>query len=90
LLLGSDGMMYGPLLSSDAVSQDGSLFVYNPTTKAVQTLVAFDTDTGAAPRGALIEGKDRNLYGSNSLYGGSDSFGTDGGTLYRVGPPLAK
>ncbi len=90
LLLGSDGMMYGPLLSSDAVSQDGSLFVYNPTTKAMQSLVAFGTDTGAAPRGALIEGNDRNLYGSNSLYGGSDSFGTDAGTLYRVGPPLAK
>jgi uncharacterized repeat protein (TIGR03803 family) len=89
LLLGSDGMMYGTLLSG-AASADGSLFVYNPTTKAVQTLVAFGTDTGAAPRGVLIEGKDRNLYGSNSLYGGSDSFGTDGGTLYRVGPPLAK
>ena len=90
LLLGSDGMMYGTLLSSDVVSNDGGLFVYNPTTKAMQAIVAFGTDTGAAPRGALIEGKDRYLYGSNSLYGGSDSFGTDGGTLYRVGPPLAK
>ena len=89
LLLGSDGMMYGTLLSGD-VSEDGSLFVYNPAAKAMQALVAFTTNTGAAPRGALIEGKDRYLYGSNSLYGGSNSLGTDGGTLYRVGPPLAK
>jgi hypothetical protein len=82
-------MMYGSLLSGD-VSEDGSLFVYNPTTNVMQALLGFGTDTGAAPRGVLIEGKDRYLYGSNSLYGGSNSLGLDSGTLYRVGPPLAK
>jgi uncharacterized repeat protein (TIGR03803 family) len=88
LLLGSDGMMYGTLLSSDSVSQDGGLFTYNSTTKVMQTLVAFSTDTGAAPQGVPIEGKDRYVYGTNSQYGGSNSRGVDAGTLYRIGPPL--
>jgi uncharacterized repeat protein (TIGR03803 family) len=88
LLLGSDGMMYGTLLSSNSVSQDGGLFVYNPTTKMMQALVAFSTNTGAAPAGAVIEGKDRSLYGTNTLYGGSNSRGVDAGTLYKIGPPL--
>ncbi len=90
LLLGSDGMMYGTLLSSNAVSNDGGLFIYSPTTKMMQALVAFGTDTGAAPRGVPIEGKSGYLYGSNSLYGGSNALGTDAGTLYEVGPPLHK
>jgi uncharacterized repeat protein (TIGR03803 family) len=87
LLLGSDGMMYGTLLSGD-VSEDGSTYSYNPTTKVMTAQVAFGTSTGAAPQGALIEGKDRYLYGTNTLYGGSNSRGVDAGTLYRIGPAL--
>jgi uncharacterized repeat protein (TIGR03803 family) len=89
LLLGSDGKMYGTLLSSD-VSSDGSTYVYNPTTKVMTAQVGFTTATGAAPRGVLIEGRDKYLYGTNSLYGGSNRRGVDGGTLYRIGPPLTK
>lgn len=87
LLLGSDGLMYGTLISSE-VSSDGSTYVYNPATKVMSAQVGFTTNTGAAPVGALIEGKDRYLYGTNSLYGGSNSRGVDAGTLYRIGPPL--
>jgi uncharacterized repeat protein (TIGR03803 family) len=87
LLLGSDGNMYGTLLISN-VSGDGSTYSYNPTTKNMKSLIAFSTNTGAYPRGALIEGKDKYLYGTNSLYGGSNSRGTDAGTLYRMGPAL--
>jgi len=89
LVLGSDGMMYGTLESGD-VSSDGSTYSYNPVTKVMKAQVGFSTTTGAAPLGALIEGKDGFLYGTNSLYGGSDSHGSDAGTLYRIGPALPR
>lgn len=89
VLLGSNGLMYGTLLSSNVIGNDGGLYVYNPATKAMQALVGFGTATGAAPRGSLIEGKDHYLYGTTSLYGGGNSRGVDGGTLYRIGPALA-
>ena len=90
LLLGSDGMMYGTIAGVTNSKPGGGVVVYNPTTKALQLLVQFGTTTGTYPEAALIEGKDHYIYGSNLEGGPSNSFGAAEGTLFRIGPPLAK
>ncbi len=88
LLLGSDGMIYGTMEGGTTRQPAGGVFVYNPMTKALQLFVKFGTTTGNDPYAALIEGKDHYLYGTNSVLGGSNSFGPAEGTLFRIGPPL--
>lgn len=88
LLLGSDGMIYGAMAGGTNAVPAGGVFQYNPGTKAIQLSVKFGTTTGNYPEGALIEGKDHYLYGTNAKLGGSNSFGPAEGTLFRLGPPL--
>ena len=38
----------------------------------------------------LIEGADGYLYGTASLYGGSNKRGTDGGSIVRLSPALKR
>ena len=75
LLLGSDGMIYGTMTGIHMYNSAGGVFVYNPTSKALRSLVKFGNATGDSPEAALIEGKDHYLYGSNSAGDPGNSFG---------------
>ena len=88
LLLASNGLMYGTTLAGGADGGDGSAYSYDPAKHAYKTIASFDTNTGAAPRAVLVEGADRYLYGTASLYGGSNARGGDGGSIVRLIPAL--
>ncbi len=91
LVLGSDGWMYGTELEGSLTcncGSDGAIFKFAPKTGVLKGVAAFTTDTGAQSLGALIEGKDGYLYGTTSLYGGSNERGQDTGTIVRLLPAL--
>jgi hypothetical protein len=91
LVLGSDGWMYGTELEGSLTcncGSDGAIFKFSPRTGVLKGVAAFTTDTGAQSRGALIEGTDGYLYGTTSLYGGSNNRGQDAGTIVRLLPAL--
>jgi uncharacterized repeat protein (TIGR03803 family) len=87
LIQGSDGNFYGTTLQGFNVTFDGTTFnnaygtVFRITPAGtLTTLTSFnDSDDGAYPRAALVEGLDGSLYGTTSaggLYGH--------GTLFRL------
>ena len=91
LVLGSDGFMYGSEVEGSLTcncGSDGAIYKFNPATGVLKGVAAFTTDTGAQSQGALIEGTDGYLYGTTSLYGGSNSLGQDEGTAWRLSPAL--
>ncbi len=86
LLLAGNGLMYGTTMAGGTGGDDGSAYSYDPVKHAYKTVASFDTDTGAAPRAALVQGADGYLYGTASLYGGSNARGGDGGSVVRLAP----
>ncbi|MBD5654872.1 MAG: hypothetical protein IAI50_06790 [Candidatus Eremiobacteraeota bacterium] len=84
LLLASNGLMYGMTYDDG----DGTIYSYNPAKALLTLLVGFNGNNGAAPTDALIEGTDNFLYGTTTLYGGSNKLGGDAGTIVRLGPAL--
>ncbi len=88
LLLARNGLMYGTTFAGGTGGDDGSFYSYDPVHGVFAMVASFSTDSGAAPNAALIEGSDRFLYGTTSLYGGSNSRGTDSGSVVRLAPAL--
>ena len=87
LLLARNGVMYGTTYAG-GTGDDGCVYSFNPVNSVFRVLASFGTTTGAAPVAALIEGSDNFLYGTASLYGGSNSRGSDAGSVVRVVPVL--
>lgn len=90
LLLSADGLMYGTTYAGGSGGDNGSVYSYNPSKKIYKTLASFNGTTGAGPRAVLIEGSEKYLYGTATLYGGSNNLGSDAGTLVRLLPALPK
>ncbi len=91
LVLGSDGLMYGSELEGSVpcnCGSDGAIYKFNPSTGVLQGVASFTTETGGQSAGAIIEGKDGFLYGTTSLYGGSNARGVDKGTVWQLLPAL--
>jgi uncharacterized repeat protein (TIGR03803 family) len=91
LVLGTDGWMYGTELEGSLTcncGSDGAIFKFDPKTGVLKGVAAFTTGTGAQSRGGLIEGTDGFLYGTTSLYGGSNHRGPDLGAVVRLMPAL--
>ena len=86
LLLASNGLMYG----TTEAAGDGAVYSYNPLSKAFKPIAAFGSNTGGVPVAALFEGTDKHLYGTASLYGGTNARGNGSGTIYRLDPVLRK
>ncbi len=89
-VLGRDGLIYGLSNQTSQGSEPGSIYRYTPANGRMLTVAPFSGSTGGNPQGGLIEGKDRYLYGTTSLYGGSNAQGPDAGTVFRIAPALAK
>ena len=86
--LGSDGLIYGVTELTSQGAEVGSSYRYNPRTNKMQTVSPFSGTTGGNPVGALIEGADKYLYGTTTLYGGGNAKGSDAGTVFRIDPAL--
>lgn len=81
LLEGSDGNFYGTSLTGGEHYQSlasGTVFKMTPD-GTVTTLHHFDGESGAYPRGTLVEGDDGHYYGVTERGGAYDQ-----GTIYRV------
>jgi uncharacterized repeat protein (TIGR03803 family) len=80
LVKDSNGNLYG-MTSSGGSKSAGTVFRYNPSTKAYTVLRSLDlTADGGYPYGSLIRGTDGNFYGMTSNGGGSSR----GGTLFKI------
>ncbi len=92
LVLARDGMMYGTTLFGSIEQtfglDNGVAYRFDPANGTFKALADFNGTVGARPSAALIEGADKYLYGTASLYGGSNARGTDGGTVVRLYPLL--
>lgn len=74
LLYASNGLLYGTTASS-GINGGGTLFSFNPSTNAFNTLFNFNgTSTGGTPYGGVIEVNNK-LYGTTN-WGGTGNFGT--------------
>jgi uncharacterized repeat protein (TIGR03803 family) len=85
-ILTSNGKFYGMTSGENDFSPDsqGYLYEFNPQNNTITPKVNFWTQIGnAEPKGSLIEGKDKNLYGLTYL-GGNNSF--DNGVLFNFNP----
>ncbi|HTA82106.1 MAG TPA: choice-of-anchor tandem repeat GloVer-containing protein [Bacteroidia bacterium] len=56
-------------------SSDGNIFKCIPSTKSYSSVTEFNSSTGAAPFGSLIQGSDGNMYGM-TRDGGHADYGT--------------
>ena len=74
LFLASDGHFYG-MTSAGGSTGHGTVFSYNPTTKAYSLLYSFDGTNGALPYGSLVQANDGKLYGL-AFEGGKNGKGT--------------
>ncbi len=94
LVLARDGMMYGTTLFGSLEQtyglDSGIVFRYDPATGAFKKLADFNGTVGAMPYAALIEATNNYLYGTATLYGGSNGRGTDAGTVVFLAPALTK
>ena len=94
LVLARDGMMYGTTLFGSIEQtfglDSGVAYRFDPAKGTFKALADFNGTVGAMPYAALIEGNDKYLYGTASLYGGSNARGTDGGSVVRLSLALKK
>ena len=85
LVKDSNGNFYGMMTSSGAKLY-GTIFRFNPSTKAYTVLRALDyTPDGGYPVASLVRGTDGNLYGMTPQ-GGSASRS---GTLFKINPNVS-
>lgn len=73
-LLEIDGMLYG-MTESGGANGKGTIFSFDPVSKALVVLHDFDGIKGRSPFGSLIKGSDGKLYGVTES-GGTHDFGT--------------
>jgi uncharacterized repeat protein (TIGR03803 family) len=83
LVEGSDGWLYGTTHAGGAYN-GGAIFRINRSTRAVETLHAFDSQTGFDPRGELIESSPGVWLGT-TVFGGS---WLNRGVVFRLTVPL--
>jgi uncharacterized repeat protein (TIGR03803 family) len=82
---GADGLLYGTTIRTGASRtfvgvEQGSVFSFNPQTRAVTPLHTFDSDPSGAlysgsPRGLLVESSAGRFLGT-TFYGGASGLGT--------------
>ena len=94
LVLARDGMMYGTTLSGSLEQtyglDSGIAYRFDPANGIFKALADFNGTVGAAPQASLIEGKDKFLYTTATLYAGSNKRGTDAGSVVRLYSALKK
>ncbi len=74
LLLANNGKIYG-VTSKGGISDDGTLFEFDPNTNTLTKVYDFDgTNTGSEPFSGLIQASDGKLYGVTA-YGGDNDNG---------------
>jgi uncharacterized repeat protein (TIGR03803 family) len=90
LVQGTDGNFYGSTLGGGSNNCSGNQAcgtVFRITPKGVlTTLHSFDGSDGSEPYGALVQGTDRNLYGTTAYGGASTNCSSGCGTVFRVTP----
>ncbi len=94
LIQASDGNLYGTTYGGGAYAgppywTEGGTIFQMTTNGTLTTLYSFSGPDGQAPQGALVEGKDGNLYGTTS-YGGPNwqhSVNSGYGTIFRITIP---
>ena len=85
LVLGTNGVLYGT--TNGGGTNGGGTFFKITLSGSLTTLANFDSTTGTAPNGALVQGPDRNFYGTAILGGDlSTCSGSGCGTIFRVTP----
>jgi len=87
LLLASDGELYGTTNAGGSTENDypsGTIFRITKDGK-LTTLYNFGFGDGAYPTGALIQGSDKNFYGTTSR-GGDLAYDWACGTVFRMTP----
>lgn len=85
LVLGANGVLYGTTDGGGA--NGGGTFFKITLSGLLTTLASFDSTTGTAPNGALVQGPDRNFYGTTILGGNlSACSGSGCGTIFSVTP----
>jgi hypothetical protein len=81
-------MMYGTTLFGSIEQtfglDNGVAYRFDPAKGTFKALADFNGTVGTLPYAALIEGKDKHLYGTASLYGGSNKRGSDVGSVVRL------
>jgi len=80
LTLASDGKLYG-VTDVAGTFNEGTAFSYAIASDVFTTIYNFDSPTGNAPVGGLLQARDGNFYGTASL-GGTRG----GGVVYRLTP----
>ena len=101
LIQAANGLLYGTTIcgggSTNCFDADparfghGTIFSIDPATGTLTTLHVFQGTDGTSPYGALVQGRDGNLYGTTFCGGsaGSDCLGEldyGGGTIFRFNP----
>jgi uncharacterized repeat protein (TIGR03803 family) len=81
---GGNGLLYG-VTNLGGSGGNGTIFSFDPVSKLLTTLHAFDGNAGARPLGELLLGQDELLYGSTAT-GGTNAQGntTTYGTLFSI------
>ncbi len=86
LVQGSDGNLYGTTLgSASGPSVYGTVFQIKPNGSLI-TLYSFDTNDGANPNAALVQGSDGSFYGT-TYTGGANGYGTVFRLIVPLNPP---
>jgi MYXO-CTERM domain-containing protein len=81
---GGDGLLYG-VTNLGGSGGNGTIFSFDPASRLLTTLHAFDGTAGARPTGELLLAADGRLYGSTGT-GGTNAQGntTTFGTLFSI------
>ncbi len=87
IVLGDDGNFYGTTSnggsSSNCSSGCGTVFKITPAGKLTM-LYSFGGTDGSGPYSALIQGADRNFYGTTAYGGSSTNCSTGCGTVFQI------
>jgi uncharacterized repeat protein (TIGR03803 family) len=74
LILAANGKLYG-VTQWGGTHNLGTLYEYDPATNTFVSKIAFSGTNGSAPKGALLQTKNGNLYGVTNA-GGANDMGT--------------
>ena len=74
LIEGSDRRLYGTTFAGGAYGK-GTIFAFDPASRALTTLHSFNGSNGAYPYAGLLEAADGRIYGTTSV-GGASNLGT--------------
>jgi len=80
LIQTSNGLIYG-MTAEGGIYGFGTIFVFNPATDSLTTLISFIPDSGGNPQGSLMQASNGLIYGMTA--GGGIYYG---GTLFSLNP----